>query len=191
VVTTKENAQGNQVLVAYIVPTGQSALTVSVIRKALAAKLADYMMPSAFVFLDKLPLVGPGKVNLRALPDPGSARPHLETAYALPRTSIEEKIAKIWAQVLDLDQVGIHDLFFELGGDSLLASRVISRVIEVFLIEVPLRSLFETPTVADMAAVVERNLAKQAKPEAIDRVLAEVEGLSEAELKALLSEEEK
>ena len=191
VVTTKENAQGNQVLVAYVVPTGQSALTVSSIRKALAAKLPDYMIPSAFVFLDSLPLVGPGKVNLRALPVPGRARPDLETPFAFPRTPVEEKIVKIWAQVLDVDQVGIHDRFFEVGGDSLLASRVVSRVIDVFLIELPLRSLFESPTVADMAAVVQRNLAKQTKPEEIERVFAEVEGLSEAEVKALLSKGEK
>ena len=90
-----------------------------------------------------------------------------------------------------MDQVGNHDRFFELGGDSLLANQVISRVIDVFRIEVPLRSLFETPTVVDMAAVVQRNVAKRAKPEAIERVLVEVEGLSEAELKTLLSKGEK
>jgi acyl carrier protein len=149
------------------------------------------MIPSAFVYLDSLPLVGPGKVNLRVLPVPGKARPDLETPFTFPRTPVEEKIAKIWAQVLDVDQVGIHDRFFELGGDSLLASRVLSKVIDVFLIEVPLRSLFETPTVAEMAAVVQRNLAKQAKPEEIERVLVEVEGLSEEEIKAMLSKVEK
>jgi acyl carrier protein len=90
-----------------------------------------------------------------------------------------------------VDQVGIHDRFFELGGDSLLASRVISRVVDVFLIEIPLRSLFETPTVADMAEVVERSLAKQAKPEEIERVLVEIEGLSETGASALLSKGEK
>ena len=191
VVTTKENAQENQILVAYVVPTGQFVLSVSAIRKALAAKLPDYMIPSAFVFLDSLPLVGPGKVNLRALPVPSRERPDLETAFVFPRTPIEEKIATIWAQVLDVNQVGIHDRFFELGGDSLLASRVISRVIEIFLIKVPLRSLFETPTVAEMALVVQRHMENRTKPEAIARVLTEVEGLSEAESKAQLSKGEK
>jgi acyl carrier protein len=191
VVTTKENAQENQILVAYVVPTGQFVLSVSAIRKALAAKLPDYMIPSAFVFLDSLPLVGPGKVNLRALPVPSRERPDLETAFVFPRTPIEEKIATIWAQVLDVNQVGIHDRFFELGGDSLLASRVISRVIEIFLIKVPLRSLFETPTVAEMALVVQRYMENRTKAEAIARVLTEVEGLSEAESKAQLSKGEK
>lgn len=190
VVTTKENAQGNQVLVAYVVLTAKSALTIGAIRKALAAKVPDYMIPSAFIFLDSFPLVGPGKVNLRALPDPGRTRPDLEVPFTFPRTPVEGKIAKIWAEVLDLDQVGIHDRFFELGGDSLLATRVISRVIDTFRIEVPLRSLFETPTVAAMAAVVALKEAKLAKPEEIERVLTEVETLSEIEVKVLLSKGE-
>jgi amino acid adenylation domain-containing protein len=191
VVTTKEHAHGNQVLVAYIVPMGQSAPAVSAIRKALAAKLPDYMVPSAFVFIDSLPLTGPGKVNLRALPTPGNARPDLESPFTFPRTSVEENIAKIWAEVLDLDQVGIHDRFLELGGDSLLASRVISRVRDEFLIEVPLRSLFESPTVAAMATVVQQNLVRQTKPEAIDQAFTEVEKLSDADAKALLSKRAK
>ncbi len=191
VVTTKEPAHGNQILVAYMVPTGQSAPAISAIRKALAAKLPDYMIPSAFVYLDSLPLAGPGKINFRALPVPGRARPDLETPFTFPRTPVEEKIAKIWAQVLDVDQVGIHDRFFELGGDSLLATRVISRVLDVFLVEVPLWSLFESPTVADMTAVVLRSLAINAKPEQIEHVLAEIKGLSEEEIKGMLSMVEK
>ena len=187
VVTTKEHALGNQVVVAYVVANRESTFTASAIRMALAAKLPDYMIPSAFVFLDSLPLVGPGKIDIRALPDPGRGRPELDTPFAFPRTPVEEHIAKIWAQILDVDQVGIHDRFLELGGDSLLASRVVCRVIDVFLIEVPLRTLFDTPTVADMAAVVQRNLADQTKPEAIERVLTEVEGLSETAVKAQLS----
>jgi amino acid adenylation domain-containing protein len=162
VVTTKENAQGNQVLIAYVVLTGQSALTIDSIRKAVAAKLPDYMVPSAFIFLDHLPVTGPGKVNLQALPDPGRARPDLEAPFAFPRTPVEEEIVKIWVEILGVDQVGIHDRFLDLGGDSLLASRIISRVTGKFRVDIPLRSLFETPTIADMAARVAQNLAKQA-----------------------------
>jgi len=191
VVTTKEHAQGNRVLVAYVVPAGQSALSVSAMRQALAAKLPDYMIPSAFVFLDSFPLVGPGKVNLRALPVPGRARPDLGTPFAFPRTPVEDKIAKIWAEVLDVDQIGIHDRFLELGGDSLLATRVISRVIAAFRVEVPMRTFFETPTVAAMAAVVALKETRPATPEAIERGLVEVEGLSESEVNALLSKQEK
>ena len=187
VATTKENSHGGQVLVAYVVPSRQAELAVSVLRKALAARLPDYMVPSAFVFLDSLPLAGPGKVNLRALPSVGRGRPDVETPFAFPRTPVEKCLVEIWAQLLDVDQVGIYDRFLDLGGDSLLASRFISQVRDVFHIEVPLRSLFDTPTVADVAAEVERNLAKDYPPEGIDRILLEVEGLSAAEVQQLLS----
>jgi amino acid adenylation domain-containing protein len=191
IATTKENNHGHQILVAYVVPSGKSVLAASFIRKALAARLPDYMIPSAFVFLNSLPLIGPGKVNLRALPIPGRGRPDLDTPVAFPRTPVENKLVQIWAELLDVDQVGIHDRFLELGGDSLLASRIICRVIDVFHIEVPLRSLFETPTVADMAAVVERDLSKSHTPQEVARILAEVEGLSEADAQQLLSRGEK
>ena len=185
VVTTKDNAEGNQALVAYIVPADKSALTTSVIRKALAARLPDYMIPSAFVFLDSLPLAGPGKVNLRALPEPGRARPDLDAPIALPRTLIEVKIAEIWAEVLHVDQIGIHDRFFDLGGDSLMAARIISRIRAEFNIVLPLRSLFDTPTVADMAAAVARNELTLTRPREVERVLPEAEGLSEERIEIL------
>jgi hypothetical protein len=191
VVATKENRQGNQVLVAYVVPTEASPVPVGAFRKGLAEKLPDYMMPSAFIVLDRFPRIGPGKVNLRALPAPGTARPDLDVAFALPRTPVEEKIVEIWSQLLDVDQVGIHDHFLDLGGDSLLASRIISRVIEVFHIAVQLRILFDTPTVAHMAAVIDHALATQSKPDVIERALAEVECLSETVAQGLLSTHEK
>lgn len=190
VVTTKESAQGNRVLVAYVVLNKQSAVTLGAIRKAIAAKLPDYMVPSAFIFMDALPLTGPGKVNLQALPELGRARPDLEIPFAFPRTTVEEKMVKIWVEVLGVDQVGIHDHFFELGGDSLLATQVISRVIHTFQVEVPLRLFFEAPTVAEMAAVVAQNEAKRAKQEGIERMLAEVERLSEEQVKVLMSKGE-
>jgi acyl carrier protein len=187
VVTTKQNSQGHQVLVAYVVLTGQPTLTTSSIRKAVAAKLPDYMVPSAFVVLDALPLTGPGKVNLQALPDPGRARPNLETPFASPRTPVEEEMVKIWREVLELDQVGIYDHFFELGGDSLQAGRVISRVIDIYRVDVPLGRLFETPTVAEMAALVEKHRESQITPEDLERMIAEVEKLSPQEVETRLS----
>lgn len=169
VVTTRANAQGNQVLVGYVVLTGKSTLTVSAIRKALAAKVPDYMIPSAFIFLDSLPLIGPGKVNVRALPDPGKTRPDLEVPFALPRDPVEEKIVKIWSEILGLNEVGIHDRFLELGGDSLLATRVISRIIVTFRCDLPMRTFFAEPTVAALAAVVARNETKPSTSEKIKR----------------------
>jgi acyl carrier protein len=191
VVATKENRQRNQVLVAYVVPTRASPVAVGAFRKGLAEKLPDYMIPSAFIVLDRFPLIGPGKVNLRALPVLGTARPDLDVAFAVPRTPAEKKIVEIWSELLDVDQVGIHDHFLDLGGDSLLASRIISRVIEEFQIAVQLRILFDTPTVAYMAAVIDHALATQSKPDAIERALAEVECLSETVAQGLLSKREK
>ena len=90
--------------------------------------LPDYMVPSAFVMLDSLPLTPNGKLDRRALPAPDTARPDLESPLLAPRTPIEEALAAIWAEVLTLDEVGVHDNFFDLGGDSLLTMKVISRL---------------------------------------------------------------
>jgi acyl carrier protein len=98
-----------------------------------------------------------------------------------PRTPVEEKLAEIWARVLGLDQVGINDNFFELGGHSLLATRVISRVIKTFNVKVPLKFLFQNPTVADMVVLIVQNKAEQADSKDIDRMLAELEDLSDGE----------
>jgi hypothetical protein len=113
------------------------------------------MLPSAFVFLDTLPVTPNGKVDRKALPVPGSNRPELAKGYVAPRSPIEEILAEIWAQVLKLDKVGAHDNFFELGGHSLLATQVISRVRHILQAEVALRSLFAMPTIAQLANEIE------------------------------------
>ena len=180
----------NKVLVAYIVPAKQPAPTVTVLRRALAEKLPDHMLPSAFVVLDALPLTPNGKVDRHALPVPDRARPDLENAFVAPRTSVEEVLARIWSEVLSVDQLGIHDNFFELGGHSLLATQVISRVIKTFRVELPLRSLFESPTVADMAVVITENMANKVGHEELARMLAELESLSDEEARKQLADEE-
>lgn len=127
-------------------------------------------------------------VDFRALPIVGRGRHDLETPFAFPRTPTENRLVKIWAEILDVEQVGIHDRFLELGCESLLANRIICRIIDVFRIEMPLATLFESPTVADMAVVLEQHLAKRHAPEEIGRILAQVEGLSETEAHQLVSE---
>jgi non-ribosomal peptide synthetase component F/acyl carrier protein len=149
-----EDAPGHKRIVAYIVPEGTHPPPIAELRRILGDKLPDYMVPSAFVRLDALPLTATGKVDRRALPAPGRARPALKSAFVAPRTSLEEKLAQLWAAVLGLDGVGVHDGFLELGGDSLLATQVISRVLTQFHVRVPLRDLFDAPTVADMAALL-------------------------------------
>ncbi len=121
----------------------------------LAQKLPEYMVPSAFVVLESLPLTPNGKVDRRALPAPNQVKPELAGGYVAPRTAVEEVLAKIWAEVLGLKRVGIHDNFFELGGHSLLATQLVSRVRDAFGVELPLRSVFEAPAIAELSKVVE------------------------------------
>jgi acyl-coenzyme A synthetase/AMP-(fatty) acid ligase len=125
---------GGQRLVAYVVRAEGSFPTVTDLRAALALTLPDYMIPSAFVFMAAIPVVPNGRVDRRALPLPGNSRPTLGVPYMAPRIPIEEDLAKIWAEVLSLDKVGIHDNFFDLGGHSLAATRVVSRIIRNFQI---------------------------------------------------------
>jgi amino acid adenylation domain-containing protein len=175
-------------LVAYIVPTCRPAPTVSAFRRILSAKLPNYMIPSAFVCLEGLPLSPNGKLDRRALPDPERCRPNLDTPFIAPRTSVETELAQIWAKVLSVEQVGIHDRFFDVGGHSLNATQVVSQVIKQFQIEVPLQSLFESPTVAEMAAVItEHQARKVAKPE-LEQILVELESISEEKARQILAD---
>ena len=119
------------------------------------------MAPSAFVFLDSLPLTPNGKVDRKALPVPGQSCPELEQSFVEPRTPVEELLANIWAEVLKLPKVGVHDNFFELGGHSLLATQVMSRIHRIFQVNLPLRGLFESPTVAGLAERIEESRRKE------------------------------
>ena len=125
------------------------------LRRFLKEKLPDHMVPAVFVLLDALPLLPNGKIDRRALPAPDRSRPELDKAFVAPRTPTEELLAEIWTQLLDIERVGIHDNFFDLGGHSLLATQVVSRMREAFQVEIPLRRLFEVPTVAGLAESIE------------------------------------
>ncbi len=153
VVTVREDVPGDRRLVAYAVPRDGAGIPGTELRAYLRERLPEYLVPSAFVTLDALPLNANGKVDRRALPAPdrGSA----VDAYAAPRTPAEEVLAGIWAEVLKTERVGAEDNFFELGGHSLLATQVISRVRQAFGVEVPLKALFEAPTVAGLAVRIE------------------------------------
>ncbi len=189
VVVAREDRPGEERLVAYVVPHKQPPPSVAVVRRALAEKLPDYMIPSTFVILDALPLLPDGKLDRHALLMPAPVRPELDTPFVSPRTPVEEALAGIWAEVLDLDHVGIHDNFLDLGGHSLLATRVISRVINQFQVELPVQSLFGAPTVAEMAVVITQNQAKEVGQEEMARVLSELEALSDDEAQHLLAQE--
>ncbi len=155
IVMADEDATGEKRLVAYVVAERGSPPTGSELRNFLKAKLPEHMLPAAFVALEALPLTANGKVDRRALPAFNRTRPELEKGFVAPRTSAEELVAEIWAQVLGLERVGIYDDFFELGGHSLLATQAVSRIREAFAVEIPLRRLFEAPTVAGLAASID------------------------------------
>jgi acyl carrier protein len=144
------------------------------------------MVPGAFVFLDALPLSANGKVDRRRLPEPGTGRPALERSYAAPRTATEAAIAGLWAEVLRVERVGVDDNFFELGGHSLKATQVTTRIEEAFGVELPLRALFESPTVAGLAERVTELELATVDAGALAQALDEIEELSDSELEALL-----
>ena len=154
VVTAHQSSSGESLLVAYFVPAAQPAPTVSELRSFLATRLPAPTIPARFIPLGELPLTRSGKVDSLALPAPGRSRPLLAAPFVEPRDPVEYRIAGIWQDVLDLDQVGIHDDFFELGGHSLLATRIISRLRATFQVDVSFRTLFDAPTVAGIAAAI-------------------------------------
>ena len=137
----------------------------SQLRGYLSARLPEYMVPSAIVMLDAMPLTPNGKVDRKALPAPEANRTYLTEAYVAPRTPVEEILVSLWAEILGLEQVGIHDSFFDLGGHSLLATQLMSRVRDVLQLELPLRYLFEAPTPAQLASRIAQTLGENSAVE--------------------------
>jgi amino acid adenylation domain-containing protein len=154
VVVARATAAGEKRLVAYLVPWQTPAPTTRELRTLVKAQLPDYMVPSAFIALEALPLTPNGKVDRKALPEPDS-RPEI-TEFVPPGTPTEKALAEIWCKILGLKQVGIHDNFFELGGHSLTATQLISRLGQLSDVEVTLRDLFDTPTVAGLSKRLEK-----------------------------------
>ncbi|HEV3052086.1 MAG TPA: phosphopantetheine-binding protein, partial [Longimicrobium sp.] len=169
-----------QQLVAYIV----GEVEADALRDRLRKSLPEYMVPAAFVVLEALPLTANGKLDRKALPAPELAAD--ADRYVAPRTPEEQMLAGIWAEVLRLERVGVEDNFFELGGHSLLATRVVSRIRDVFAVELPLRALFEGPTVAGLALQVESLVLARVEESDLADALEELEGLSDEEVMKLL-----
>ncbi|UUL82312.1 non-ribosomal peptide synthetase [Sphingomonas qomolangmaensis] len=148
-------ADGEQRLVAYVVGA-VGAMSEASLRRHLAGLLPDYMLPAGYVFLESLPLTPNGKLDRRALPDPADAIGRGGAAYVAPAGPIEELVAQVWGEVLGIARIGAADHFFERGGHSLLATRVVARLRSVLGVELPLRALFEAPSVAAFARAVEQ-----------------------------------
>ena len=162
----REDQPGDRRLVAYLVPADpkEGIPPLSELRAFVGRRLPGFMVPAVFTELASLPLTASGKLDRAALPSPDAARPELAGGYVAPATPAEELLAGIWAQVLGITRVGVTDSFFDLGGHSLLATQVISRVRGVFGVEVALAALFDQPTVAGLAAVVEGTAPGVAAP---------------------------
>ena len=177
VVVAREERPGEQRLVAYVVGRRDRLPSASEWRTFLVQRLPEYMIPSVFISLEALPLLPNGKVNRRALPVPDSSRPELRRPFAAPESPTQSRLVELWMNVLALDRVGVNDDFFELGGDSILATRLVSRVRRTFGVELPLRELFWKPTVSELAPVIE------------ELVIEQLENLSEEQAEQLLQNE--
>jgi acyl carrier protein len=154
VVVIREDVIGEPRLAAYVVPPPGEDVQVGQLHRFLKERLPSYMLPATFVALSRLPLTSTGKVDRRGLPAAPPPRRDLDATLVVPRTPLEQALAALWAELLGLDRVGVTDDFFELGGHSLLLMRVLSRVRDRFSVELPLRRMFEGPTVAQLAEAV-------------------------------------
>ena len=189
VVLAREEAPGDKRLVAYVVASDRAAATANELRAYLKEKLPEYMVPSAFVFLDAMPLTPNGKLDRKALPAPDQNSAGSAEDYVAPRTPVEELIAEIWAEVFKLDKVGIHDNFFDLGGHSLLATQVVSRLRDGLRVELPLRTMFEKQTVEELAMVIAKIRVEKTEGDAVASILADIESLSDEEVEELVAKE--
>ncbi|KFA88774.1 peptide synthetase [Archangium violaceum Cb vi76] len=166
VLAREDAAGGSRRLVAYVVPAAGQSVEGRALHRFLAERLPEYMVPSAFVPLERLPLTPNGKVDRRALPAPSEVPGEVDASHVAPRGPVEELLAGLFGELLGVPRVGAHDSFFELGGHSLLATRVVSRILAAFGVALSLRELFEAPTVARLAERISaaRQLPDSARP---------------------------
>jgi acyl carrier protein len=169
VVITREVGRGENQLIAYVVCQPGEWPGAGELREFLKHLLPEYSIPAAFVNLDELPRTSSGKVNRRKLPDPGSLTQELAGEYVAPQGPVEETLAEIWAELLEIERIGIYDNFFMLGGHSLLATQLVARMQRAFDMTIPLRKIFEAPTIGELAVTIE------------EMILEEIESMSEDE----------
>ena len=185
VVICREDRPGDKRLVAYLI-AADGEIDIAALRTAARERLPEYMMPSAFMTMDRLPLTPNGKVDRRALPAP-DAEAFAVAEYTAPRNAEEETLTALWAEVLGRPQVGIHDNFFDLGGHSLLATQLVTRMQKALGGDIGLRMMFEAPTVAQFAELLLSNRMKNVDEDALAAMLLQLEGLSEDDIQAMLA----
>jgi amino acid adenylation domain-containing protein len=198
-VLLREDDPGQKRLVAYLVISGKASPETNGLQQFLKARLPDFMVPGVFIVLEKFPLTPNGKTDRKALPAPSSRSPQGKDNLVLPATPTEETLAQIWQELLREPRIGIQDNFFEIGGHSLLAMQLLARLRTIFRAELSLRSIFEAPTIAQMAAILDRQVKSPAKeptspltraqrilPAHAKNLLGKLDELSDAEVEALL-----
>ena len=164
VVVDRKNEDGDTYLIGYFIANHR--LSITDIRNYLNQRIPSYMIPDQFVQLEKLPLTTNGKIDYKSLPIPDASRPMIDIEFVAPQTEFEELVAEIWQEVLNISEIGIYDNFLEIGGNSLIAIRIMARINEAFELNIPLNRIFEMPTIANLAAHIE---------EVITKLLAEME----------------
>jgi acyl-coenzyme A synthetase/AMP-(fatty) acid ligase/acyl carrier protein len=179
VVVAREDGQGYKQLVAYVAADWQSPLTSFELRSCVRSRLPDFMLPSHFVILEKLPYTSAGKIDRQALPAPIVTRADQQVPYLPPRTPIEEALTHIWRKLLKLDQVGVQDNFFNAGGHSLMSMQLLSQVRKKFGVDLPLRNFFEWPTVEGLAKGVEEAILEKSSSANVDELLNLLEEIKE------------
>jgi len=188
VVILTNDASGEKRLVAYYTPqTGQKATNAELFA-FLKDRLPEYMVPAAFIELERMPLNSNGKIDKKALPAADLARPERTEDFVIPETPLEEEVASVWKEVLGLERVGVNENFFEIGGHSLLATRVIMLLRSRLGLSISLRLLFEYPTIAGMATALMDTLLDETEEPALREMISEVENLSDEEVRHLRTE---
>jgi len=187
-VVVQEDSRGDKRLVAYLVSYQDISFNIAEIIDFLKVYLPEYMIPTDWVKLDNIPLTPNGKICRHGLPSAVQSNLIDERILTHPSTPLEQALVEIWCDVLDLDEVGIYENFFKIGGHSILASRLISSLRETFKIELPLRTLFEAPTIAALAAAMVNEREQGIKVQRIAELLLSVAGYSDEEVESKLQE---
>jgi hypothetical protein len=199
-VITREDKSGSKHLIAYVAPHSGAAVDRGELRSWLEQKLPAYMLPAHYVALAELPLTANGKVDRRALPTPESLSVATTRAITAPRNALEKRLLEIWSELLERNHLSVEDNFFHLGGHSLLATQLVSRIGIVFGIELPVRCVFENPSIAGLSAAIQgrqsasgletTRISRRLDAARAEELLAHLDQLSEAEMEQLLNSPE-
>ena len=189
VVLARPDRGGEKRLVAYVAAIDRKVITANRLRNALQAKLPDYLIPAAFVMLERLPLTPTGKLAPHCLPEPGAERPELDSPFVASRRAVEKIVAELWCEVLELEAVGVDDDFTQLGGDSLRAARIAARLNEWFSPKQPVKTPFATCTVAALSSFVTAQENSPGDAERIAAAVLKVADMSADEIAGALGEE--